>query len=1082
MKRTKKLVIGAVLLLAAAAAFMGVASNRRPSVVRAQTAIGGPIHGYVGAVLASEAVTAAVLIQRPVINLPNISVTAKNLKTQVSSDVVITNPQGYFRTDTLPPGLYQICVQGTGYISSCDEQRIEIISSTHVMDHTVAIRSASGVIEGTVRLADQVTPCFWFRPAFSTQTVIAAQVSLLDGNGNVLAGPVSGNSVGQYVLPVTATGDTFTLRAVCQAMTATPAVRYGGGVLQRDIVIRNSPPQIASFSLTKGGVGVRRANPGDVLQAAVTATDPDGDTLHYLWTDDSGRSLGLPDAPTVTWPLPNVSALNTLRVQVSDGNGGFAVSQQSLRAGPDKLIFGGTLVGRATGAAIAGATVSVNGLSTTSSATGAFQVAVPDASRFILNVSKPGIALVSRVFYNRNTQLQIPLDTTQTATVNGATGGGVVMPTGECDCDCEEHHGGDKDHHYADHGKDDQYKSHDQDHGYGHDGDHGRDYDHKKPCKPTKGQLSMKLDANALIDAHGNPFTGTASIEMFQYDTTLPNPIPGDQGATSGGTTVRLATFGAFYIQPRDGAGQPLQMAANKTATVTMPIEPTLLAKAPASVPFLRYDEGTGLWTEAGTLTRSGNNYVGTINHFSVFNADTEFPGGACVKVILDPDSFTLPLALDATYVDPASGQFHHNGTQVTTNPVGVERMTPNVNFTLSVFNAANTTLLKSVTLNSGPGLNPAQFPSGLDTDTVNFSHCNGPVTIFNGNVPTGPTFLMPITGGVITDNSAAYQAANNANPGGTRDTFPHWLTANGFTSGEPQAIYFNNGDLKFGRNMHCLTKNAGTGAAACYVQNFGDVGEDDSVTALADARSATSLVATVTMEYDPTATNGESVQFWAYDSSGNYLPHPTLDGQGGKPIPDICLSCHGGYFNSGTGKARGAIFLAFDLDSFLYDTPGDPHTVAAAQTAFRELNQIVLNTNPDGQTGDSNKPVTQLMNLWYPTGVATPGAQFSFNHAVAANQGGFPANGPLYDDVVKPVCRTCHTAQGSSIDWTSFSQMNSQSTQIQLFACGGGTPAAHQTFNFAMPHAQVPFKNLWLNSLSSTLSSELSLSGCPNQ
>jgi len=222
-------------------------------------------------------------------------------------------------------------------------------------------------------------------------------------------------------------------------------------------------------------------------------------------------------------------------------------------------------------------------------------------------------------------------------------------------------------------------------------------------------------------------------------------------------------------------------MAGGKKANVTMPIEPTLLAKAPAVVPFLRYDESTGLWTEVGTLTRSGNNYVGTINHFSVFNADTEFGGSACVNVILDPDTFTaFPYALDATYVDPSSGQFHHNGTQVTANPVAVERMTPNVNFTLDVYDASNANLLKSVTLSSGPPL-PAAFSgtgsnAGLDIDSVNYSHCNGPVTIYqNSSVPTGClTYLMPIFSGTgeFQDNSAAYQAATNAGSGGNRATF----------------------------------------------------------------------------------------------------------------------------------------------------------------------------------------------------------------------------------------------------------------------------------------------------------------------
>ncbi len=1055
----------AKVMLAATTLAMLVISAlfKEPQIAHAQTAHGASIHGYVGAMLVSD--TPAIALPTRVINLPDIQVIAKSIRGGVTSAPVQTNPQGYFRTGTLPPGVYQICVAGTGYTSSCDDHDIEIVNSTHVMDHTVLIRPAAGAIDGTVRLADQNTPCFWFRPAFSTATVVAAQVSLVDGGGNVVAGPVNGNSVGQYVLPVAASRGPFALRATCQSMSSSLDVTFpGAGILQRDIVIGNSPPHIASLGFTKGGAGVRIANPGDVLQSTVVATDPDGDTLHYQWTDDSGRSLGLPDAPTVNWPVQNKPALNTLRVQVSDGKGGFAVSQQSLRAGASGILFDGNLVGRLDGQPITNATVTLNGVSATSNVQGKFQVQVPNASRFVLNISKPGYALVSRVYYGQANALQILLDATQSATVSARTGGRVQM-VGDCDCDRDKDHDWDK--------HTEQWKRH----------------RHRKHCTPTQtsGNLLLTLQPNSLVDASGNPFNRTATVEMFQYDTTLPNPIPGDQGAISSGKAVRLSTFGAFYIQPRDNAGKPLQMAAGKTANITMPIEPTLLAKATATVPFLRYDESTGLWTELGTLTRSGNNYVGSINHFSVFNADTEFPGGACVKVILDPDTFTaLPYALDATYVDPSNGQFNHNGTQVTANPIGVERMVPNVNFTLDVYDSTNTVLLKSVTLNSGPGLDPAAFPTGLDTDTVNFSHCNGPVTIFNNNVPTGPTFLVPITGGVIQDNSVSYQNATNAGSTGNRFTLPDWLSVNGFTGTEPQAVYFNNADLKFGRNMHCRVTASGT--TACYVSNYGSVGENDSVQALADVRASSTPVATVTMEYDPGAT-GQNVQFWAYDGGGNYLAHPALDGQGGKPIPEICLACHGGTYSGGAGAVvQNAIFLPFDLDSFLYDTQGDPHSgspnFAAVQEQFRQLNNIVLNTNPDGLTGDNNKPVTQLMDLWYPGAVQNPGQQFVFGNAVAAKQGGFPANGPLYDNVVKPVCRTCHLAQGQSLDWTSYSQMTSLKGLIQGFACGGGTPAAHQTTNFAMPHGQVPLLVFWQNSLSSTLDSELSFlsPGCPNQ
>jgi cytochrome c5 len=232
-------------------------------------------------------------------------------------------------------------------------------------------------------------------------------------------------------------------------------------------------------------------------------------------------------------------------------------------------------------------------------------------------------------------------------------------------------------------------------------------------------------------------------------------------------------------------------------------------------------------------------------------------------------------------------------------------------------------------------------------------------------------------------------------------------------------------------------------------------------------------------MEYDPTAT-GHEVQFWAYDGANNYLPKPTLDGQGAKPMPEMCLACHGGRFDGTTKTVSKAAFLPFDLDSFLYDSAGDPHLSAVVQEQFRQLNNIVLNTHPDSLTGNSNNPITQLMNLWYPAGVGTTNAPYSFGRAVAANQGGFPGHGPLYDNVVKPLCRTCHVTRSSGDDWTLFTQMNPPT--IKLYACGAGNPhTLHFPNYFAMPHAEVPFKNFWLNSLSSTLDSELGLNGCPN-
>jgi hypothetical protein len=399
---------------------------------------------------------------------------------------------------------------------------------------------------------------------------------------------------------------------------------------------------------------------------------------------------------------------------------------------------------------------------------------------------------------------------------------------------------------------------------------------------------------------------------------------PGDFGAIYQGKQVRMGTFGAFHILPRDAQANPLTMAAGKQASVSMPIQPGQLAVAPATIPLFHYDESSGNWLEDGALTRSANRYVGQITHFSVFNADTVFPGGACVKVLLN--GFTTPVTLNGTYFDQNVGNFNHPNVQTSDTTIGIERLAPNQLFTLNVTDSSNPTpAVVTANLNSGPGLNVAQFPSGYDTlpsppnppNTLDltFAACNGPFTINNLTLPQNePYFLGPVNGGSIapdpntgTTNPTFYQTATNAQPGGSRDTLTHWKQANGFTiSGTPAAgqqcaapnpgefcaIYFNNGDLKFGRDMHCRVTNA-NGATACYVSNFGPVGINDAPTAVSQAlayeasgqSSSTGLQATVTMEYDPTA-GANAVQFWAYNPGGAYINQAALDSEGAKPLP----------------------------------------------------------------------------------------------------------------------------------------------------------------------------------------------------
>jgi hypothetical protein len=1096
----------------AVATLLAAASPLQPAAV-AQTPLPGSIHGNVALFVVPDDGLSSTASLAPTgigagstVFLPNIQVIARNIQTSATSAPVLTNAEGYFQTPVLPPGQYQVCASAPGFSANCLDQTIEVFQPLVLLRQIIPVRPEELAIVGTATLADHKTPCFFFRPSFSP-LALTAKASLVNKEGKVLAGPVDGNASGQYVLPVReAVQDT--LRVTCDASVVEAPVTSRRRLTLQNTTIGASVPQILAFDFTKGGVGIRRADPGETVNVNLLARDPDGNTLHYTWVDDSGRALSLPDAPAVSWPLLNANALNALIVYVSNGKGGIATYRRTLQSGSNEIVFAGNVFNRQTTAAVADADVSVNGVTVATDAGGNFRVSAPDAGRFVLNVTKPGFSAASLVLINPAVGIKIPVDPVQTVTINGATGGTVSGGSGgACTCQCGGPGG--KDGGHAE-GYDERFHvlieipetRIDIRHGDGKDGDGGKGRGGQCVPAGAGGNLTVGFEPGSFVTGSGAPYTGTVSVEMFQYDLSQPNPIPGDLGAIYQGKSVRLGSFGAFQLLPRDAQGKPLAMAPGKKASVSMPIQQSQLSAAPATIPFFHYDLTSGLWLEDGALTLSGNAYVGEVTHFSLFNADTVFPGGACIKVLLS--GFVMPVTLDATYFDPSVGTFHHNGFPTSDTTVGVERIAPNQNFTLNITDSGNPPAKQSVALFSGPGLDQNQFPSGYDTlpsppnppNTLDltFAACNGPVQIGNqGLPPNQPSWLLPVFGG-NPPNPAAYQTATNAQAGGSRDTFPHWKATNGFvpssvtpknglqctppSAGESCALYFNNGDLKFGRDMHCRVTASGT--TACYVSNFGNVGTNDAQTAVPDAENyeASGQVtpapgATVAMEYDPTK-GANAVQFWAYKQDGSYFinPSPSLDSQGPKPMPEICMGCHQGTYSDQAGATvSGAAFLAFDLDSFLDDTatrfPISGEVTAAVQTQFHQLNNMIAGTNPPAG-------VTQLVNLWYANTTAT--TPFTFNQGAAQLPAqpffvGGVHHEPLYDNVVKLVCRTCHAPQ-PGVEWNTFAEMSGDAGFIQSLSCAP---------TVTMPHAEVPWTLFWQQSLSATLASELGNTAFPN-
>jgi hypothetical protein len=1013
-----------------------------------------PVHGYVYAIIDSDL---------PFVNkgvaVPDIAVAAKNATTGALSGLTVTDPYGYFRTPALAPGSYNICVSGTGFVGGCDPQVFTITDYAHVMDHIVIIHAKQNAVVGTVLLADKKTPCFWYTPIFDANFVMTAKITLEDGSGNVLAGPIGGNNLGEYVIPPGASPGTYKVTVACEAAQGAKTVVLTTATSVQNFVLNNNAPTVNLLEAAKAGVGVRRASPNDALTIKVPAADLDHDPLHYKWVDESGSTASFPDAATVNWSAPTTTGTHVLRVQVSDGRGGYAVGHTIINVGADEMLFTGAAFNRATHAPVAGASVNLNGVTTSTDAGGRFQVKVPETTRFVLNVIKPGFALTSRIFYARATGIQVPLDPVQLSTLDGTQGGKVTVNVTGCKG------GSVAESHAAD-------------------------------CPREKiGVLSFGFEPGSLVSG-ATAFTGTATVESFQFDLTLPNAIPGDLSAKYRGADARLQTFGAFHIQARDASGNPLQLAAGKSVQVSMPIHPLALATAPGKIPFFSYEESTGFWVEHGELTRVGNQYVGKITHFSEFNADST-GGSSCMQIQLDqgPQGFPSSVILNASYVNPSVGNFNHPNTGVndTVHPIVIERLMPSQDFHLQISDGTTHAVLQMVLLNSGPPVTvpfPVPYP---------YDGCK-PAVIFNNNSipPTSDHFLIS---GTIADNSVDYQTQTTTGNYAGRGTFSTWLSTNHFGGGaaETKAVYLNNGDLKFGRSMHCRSvSHAGTPFSqdyiACYVSNFGSVGLDfgdqphqTGTSVLSDAYSDTNdVIATVAMEYHPDQT--DRVQFWAYKGDGSYLPKPALDVEGAKPMPDMCIGCHQGTYGGAGTLVNGARFLPFDIDSFLGDDgnalqgtlgSGAPRP---AQADFRQLNQFVLQASDNGS--GVSPAFQRLMDIWYkdgghPTGVNDPAATYHFGQGAAALNT-FPGHPALYDDVVRPVCRTCHVARDPTSNtgdtWDDFVQLSSKASFIGWLACGPGNDAGHNT----MPHAQVPYKRFWETSLESTLASELTIPCLP--
>jgi hypothetical protein len=155
----------------------------------------------------------------------------------------------------------------------------------------------------------------------------------------------------------------------------------------------------------------------------------------------------------------------------------------------------------------------------------------------------------------------------------------------------------------------------------------------------------LTITPGSLVDSEGNAATGSATAYLTMIDVQDKAALrasPGDfQAEMADGSAAWLESFGMSEVLILNDDGEALSLADGETAELAMDIIMPIKGRgeASASIPFLIFDEATGLWIEQGTgTTTDWQTYVFPIDEFGHWNADQAY-NTTCVKVRVEDSS-----------------------------------------------------------------------------------------------------------------------------------------------------------------------------------------------------------------------------------------------------------------------------------------------------------------------------------------------------------------------------------------------------------------------------------------------------------
>jgi hypothetical protein len=1024
---------------------------------------GGPVRvvGTLALVVSGDVVPA-----RATIALPDAQMYLQDPRSGTELDRATTQLDGKFYLDAPGPGTYRICWKSIGIGSDCGDRFV--VQKEDLFLGVVPVRPQPGLVYGKVLTADG-RACWVNDPFFELD--VSTRVSLLNHARQVVRTGIRANVSGEYAIAGVKQGDRYIVRADCENAEGKTTASLGSSPVVANVTLPNHAPRIEALSAFENGKAITRAASGATVRVMATTRDPDNDQVEYLWRllDGYGSIPGA-NSPQQDWTLAAKPGLYALYLVARDGKGGYAFKRFDLQVGANDVSFSGRVIDETAQTPVAGASVAVNGVNATTNAQGWFSLAVPPVpapERYVLNIRDPQYALLSSVYDRAAAGNTYELIRAQTTSHDPAQVIDVVDSNSSGPCGSP---GGKPGTQY----------------GPGLQLSSRRDRAKTaattvttRPCRHRGAHVVVP--AGALVDAAQNPAQGPVK---FAFATLNParRALPGDYRAVNrNNAPVEMLSFGALFAQFRDANGKPLNLKPGIRAQIRVPVSNQQRPFAKPTIAVWSYDEARGLWVEEGKAilrnTPEGWMYVGATKHLSTLNMDVagNDPAQAtCVR-------FTLGASLSGWTNLVLRAYVSYAGTSLKVKETPLDGAQYNAIYRIpyappapppntlrlelrGTYNGQQVVLLNNVINTDAP--RPKMTGNNL-WPPYDYSECGVPITLeadpvnlpYYGDIDaTGrPAFLTGPQGQFLPANGDATATAyyNTIDPGNANPTLAAWWGNHGFNgtdgSGGTRAAYLNYNDLGFGRDMNCLTTG---GDLACYVTNYGAPDQNPANADDAQNRNPAKRGATVAMEYKASEPPANQVRFFVYapgdPATAGRLKFADLDGLGPKPVPHLCIVCHGGYFDGGANNTTQARFREFDLPSFKYsggrswDFAPSPNTLAANElTAFAGLNQMVRDVAPN------TSPIKDLINNWYPGGFGAGTAPVK-----PAVPSGWNTQVNGYHNVYAKSCRTCHVARDNGNPNTFITFNNSASY--------AGTSYVVCDSPKVMPNAYITYKNFW--------------------